>query len=431
MKIASGALAFLLYACGVMALLLASGCDADKKKEAAALPPPLVGVMTVEARDVPITLTYVGQTEGSRAVEVRAQVSGILMKRAYKEGQYVKQGDLLFEIEPDTYKAAVQQAQGVMAQAQAKFTQARQDLNRVRPLYARNAVSQKDRDDAQASFNSAKADLDAAKAALNEAEIKLGYAYVTAPVSGYASQEYRTVGNLITAGSQDGSLLTVVNQVNPIYANFSVPSPQFMRLRALAVQKRLVEDGITAQISLADGTVYDKKGTITFIDKQVNPGTSVVASRAEFENPDLFVLPGQFVRVTISGLVLKNAILVPQQAVIQTQKGSMVVVVKDGKAEMRPVDLGDNYGDSFLLNKGLEPGERIVIEGGNKAVPGQPVRVEEAKAPQSAPLPNQPVSPEDGAPHAGTSASSGTGATSRTAPSSAAPAGTTLSGKAE
>ncbi len=426
MKIASGALAFLLYACGVMTLLLASGCDADKKKEAAALPPPLVGVMAVEARDVPITLTYVGQTEGSRAVEVRAQVSGILMKRAYKEGQYVKQGDLLFEIEPDTYKAAVQQAQGVMAQAQAKFTQARQD--RVRPLYARNAVSQKDRDDAQASFNSAKADLDAAKAALNEAEIKLGYAYVTAPVSGYASQEYRTVGNLITAGSQDGSLLTVVNQVNPIYANFSVPSPQFMRLRALAVQKRLVEDGITAQISLADGTVYDKKGTITFIDKQVNPGTSVVASRAEFENPDLFVLPGQFVRVTISGLVLKNAILVPQQAVIQTQKGSMVVVVKDGKAEMRPVDLGDNYGDSFLLNKGLEPGERIVID---KAVPGQPVRVEEAKAPQSAPLPDQPVSPEEGAPHAGTPASSGTGATSGTAPSSAAPAGATLSGKAE
>lgn len=420
MKIASGALACLLYAFGVTALLLASGCDADKKKEAAALPPPLVGVMAVQARDVPISLTYVGQTEGSRAVEVRAQVSGILMKRAYKEGQYVKQGDLLFEIEPDTYRAAVQQAKGVMAQAQAKFTQARQDLNRVRPLYARNAVSQKDRDDAQAAFNSAKADLDAAKAALNEAEIKLGYAFVTAPVSGYASQEYRTVGNLITAGSQDGSLLTVVNQVDPIYANFSVPSPQFMRLRALAAQKRLVEDGVTARISLADGTVYGRQGTITFIDKQVNPGTSVVASRAEFENPDLFVLPGQFVRVTISGLVLKNAILIPQQAVIQTQKGSMVVVVgKDGKAEMRPVDLGDNYGDSFLLNKGLEPGERIVIEGGNKAVPGQPVRVEEVKAPQPAPLPDQPVSP--GGPSAGTPASSAT----------AAPAGASASGKAE
>lgn len=427
MKIASGALA-LLYACGVAAFLLASGCDADKKRQAADLPPPLVGVMDVQARDVPISLTYVGQTEGSRAVEVRAQVSGILMKRAYKEGQYVKQGELLFEIEPDTYRAAVQQAKGVMAQAQAKFTQARQDLNRVRPLYARNAVSQKDRDDAQAAFNSARADLDAAKAALNEAEIKLGYAYVTAPVSGYASQEYRTVGNLITAGSQDGSLLTMVNQVDPIYANFSVPSPQFMRLRALAAQKRLAEEGITAQISLADGTVYEKKGTITFIDKQVNPGTSVVASRAEFENPDLFVLPGQFVRVTISGLVLKNAILVPQQAVIQTQKGSMVVVVgKDDKAEMRPVDLGDNYGDSFLLNKGLEPGERIVIEGGNKAVPGQPVRVQEARIPQSAPIPDQPASPDEAAAPAGTASPSGAAASSAPSASSGSP----VSGKAE
>lgn len=433
MKMASGiSLAFVLRACGFLALLLAVGCDSDKKTPAAALPPPLVGVMTVEARDVPVSFTYVGQTEGSRAVEVRAQVSGILMKRAYKEGQYVKQGDLLFEIEPDTYKAAVQQAKGVMAQAQAKFTQARQDLNRVRPLYARNAVSQKDRDDAQAAFNSARADLDAAKAALNEAEIKLGYAYVTAPVSGYASQEYRTVGNLITAGSQDGSLLTVVNQVDPIYANFSVPSPQFMRLRALAAQKRLVEDGVTAEISLADGTVYPRKGSITFIDKQVNPGTSVVASRAEFDNPDLFVLPGQFVRVTLSGMVLKNAILVPQQAVIQTQKGSMVVVVgKDDKAEMRPVDLGDNYGDSFLLNKGLEPGERIVIEGGNKAVPGQPVRVEEAKAPQSAPLPDQPVSPGEPSASAKEPASSGTASPSGAAASSAAPAGTSASGKAE
>lgn len=386
-------------------LFFLGGCDDEKGERAASLPPPLVSVMTIEARDVPISFTYVGQTEGSRAVEVRAQVSGILMKRAYKEGQYVKQGQLLFEIEPDTYKAAVQQAKGGMEQAQAKFTQARQDLNRVKPLYAKNAVSQKDRDDAQAAFNSAKADLDAAKAALNEAEIKLGYAYVTAPVSGYASQEYRTVGNLITAGSQDGSLLTVVNQVNPIYANFSVSSPQFMRLRALAHEGRLVDDGMTAKISLADGTAYDKTGSITFVDKQVNPGTSVVASRAEFDNPDLFVLPGQFVRVSVSGMILKNAVLVPQQAIIQTQKGSMVVVVgKDDKAEMRAVDLGDNYGDSFLLNKGLEPGERIVIEGGNKAVPGQPVRVQEGKAPQPAPLPDQPASPESSAP-AGTSAS--------------------------
>lgn len=271
-------LSLMVSVCTLFALLLVGGCKSEEKGRTASLPPPLVGVMTVEERNVPVSFTYAGQTEGSRAVEVRAQVSGILMRRAYDEGQYVKQGQLLFEIEPDTYRAALRQANGVMEQAQAKFTQA-----------------------------------------------------------------------------------------------------------------RLKSDGTVAEITLADGTVYQTKGVITFIDKQVNTNTSVVAARAEFVNPDLFVLPGQFVRVTLSGMELVNAILIPQQAVIQTQKGSMVVVIGEGdKAEMRPVDLGDNYGDSFLLNKGVKAGERIVVEGGNKAVPGQPVRIQQASV-QDAKLPDQPV----------------------------------------
>lgn len=383
-------LSLLMSACMVFVLSLTGGCKSDDKTQAASLPPPLVGVMTVEARNVPITYTYVGQTEGSRAVEVRAQVSGILMRRAYDEGAYVKQGQLLFEIEPDTYKAALRQAKGAMEQAQAKFTQAKQDLNRVLPLYAKNAVSQKDRDDAQAAYNSAKADLDSAKATVNEAEIKLSYAYVTAPVSGDTSREYHTVGNLITAGSQDSSLLTVINQNNPIYANFAIPSPQFMRIRVLLRERRLKAENAVAELALADGSVYETLGKINFVDKAVNATTSVVAARAEFANPDLFVLPGQFVRVSIKGMELVNAILIPQQAVIQTQKGSMVVVVdKDNKVEMRAVDLGDNYGDGFLLNKGLQPGERIITEGSNKAIPGQPVRIKEAPV-QNAPLQDQP-----------------------------------------
>lgn len=266
-------LSLMVSVCTLFALLLVGGCKSEEKGRTASLPPPLVGVMTVEERNVPVSFTYAGQTEGSRAVEVRAQVSGILMRRAYDEGQYVKQGQLLFEIEPDTYRAALRQANGVMEQAQAKFTQARQNLNRVLPLYKKNAVSQKDRDDAQAAYDSAKADLDSAKAAVSEAEIKLSHAYVTAPVAGFASREYRTVGNLITAGSQDGSLLTVVNQNDPIYANFAIPSPQFMRLRALQEQGRLKSDGTVAEITLADGTVYQTKGVITFIDKQVNTNT--------------------------------------------------------------------------------------------------------------------------------------------------------------
>lgn len=374
-------------------LLSTGGCSSDAPTGSQARPAPLVGVMTVEARDVPVDNTFVGQTESSKAVEVRAQVSGILMRRAYDEGQYVKQGQLLFEIEPDTYKAALAQAKGVMAQAQAKFVQAKQDLDRVIPLYAKNAVSQRDRDTAQAAYNTAKADLDSAKAAVNEAEIKLGYAYVTAPVSGFTGREYRTVGNLITAGAQDGSLLTVVNQLDPMYANFSIPSPQFMRMRTLEAAGRLKMGKIVAELILADGTPYSRKGEVTFVDKQVNPGTSVVASRAEFSNPDNLVLPGQFVRVKITGPVLINALLIPQKSVIQTQKGSMVVVVgPDNKAEMRSVKLGDNYGDAFLVDEGLKSGERIVVEGSNKAVPGQPLRIKDAPAETGTQPGEQPVS---------------------------------------
>lgn len=390
MKMLPGAPLSLLLSVVVSCLALLGGCRSEEKAQTASFPPPLVGVMTVEARDVPVTYTYVGQTVGSRAVEVRAQVSGILMRRAYDEGAYVQKGQLLFEIEPDTYKAALRQAKGSMEQVQARFTQARQNLNRVLPLYAKNAVSQKDRDDAQAAFDGAKADLDSARAAVSEAEIKLSYAYVTAPVTGFTSREYHTVGNLITAGSQESSLLTVINQNNPIYANFAIPSPQFMRIRVLYKQGRMKIDNATAELALADGSVYGTPGKINFVDTAVNASTSVVAARAEFANPDMLVLPGQFVRVSIKGLELIGAIMVPQQAVIQTQKGSMVVVVdKDNRASMRLVDLGDNYGDAFLLNKGLESGERIVIEGGNKAVPGQPVRVKEAK-PAGAKIADQP-----------------------------------------
>lgn len=357
------------------ATFLAAGCSSDKAAPQAR-PQASVGVMTVQARDTPIFPTYVGQTEGSQAVEVRAQVSGILTSRTYEEGRRVEQGQLLFTIEPDTYKANLAQAEGVQAQAQAKFVQAKQDLDRIRPLYAKNAVSQRDRDQAQAAYNAAKADLDSARAAVDDAKIKLGYAYVTAPVSGFTSKEYRSVGNLITAGAGNESRLTVINKIDPIYANFSIPSPDYMHMQVLHSQGRLRFDKQEAALDLADGSRYPLPGAINFVDKQVNPGTSVVAARAEFPNTDHLVLPGQFVRVTISGPVLVNAILIPQQAVLQTQKGSMVVVVGENDiAEMRPVKLGQTYGGDFLVDDGLKPGERIVIEGTNKAQPGQPVHI--------------------------------------------------------
>lgn len=358
------------------------GLVSCSSNEQTSMPPPLVETIIIESKDTPIVLTFVGQTEGSRAVEVRAQVSGILMNRAYEEGQYVEQGQLLFEIEPDTYKANLEQAQSMMEQAKAKFIQAQQERDRILPLYKKNAVSQKERDSSVASYNAAKADLDAAKAEVTEAKIKLGYAYVKSPVSGYASKENKTIGNLITTDSSGDNLLTVVNQVNPIYANFSIPSPQYMHIKTLKSEGLLTIDNLTATITLADGSTYKEAGKVTFIDKQVNPSTSVVAARAEFVNPDAHVLPGQFIRVNVQGLILVNAILIPQKALIQTQKGTMVATInKENKVEMRSVKLGQNYGENFLVYSGLSNGDQLIIEGNNKAVPGQPVRIKGSAQP--------------------------------------------------
>jgi len=345
-----------------------------------AMPPPLVEVITLKKETVPVNNTYVGQTEGSNAVEVRAQVSGILMKRTYKEGNHVNKGDVLFEIEPDTYNAMLGRARGAFAQTQARYTQARQTLNRILHLYKQKAVSQQDRDNAQAGFNAAKADMEAAKAAVTEAEIQLAYAYVTAPVSGFTSKAYRSIGNLISPNSADGSLLTVINTLNPMYVNFAISSPEYMEQRELVAKGRMRIPERKAELTI-NGIVYSMLGDITFMDTQVNPTTSVIDWRASFPNPGAELYPGQFARVRILGPELIDAIMVPQRAILQTQQGTVVIVVNEKNiAEYRPVKFSYNVGELRLMDEGLEEGDRIIIEGLNKVRPGSPVTIMPDKA---------------------------------------------------
>jgi len=356
-------------------LVIASFTVGCSSADAPKMPPPLVKVLTLKKETIPVNNTYVGQTEGSNAVEVRAQVSGILMKRTYKEGDHVNKGDVLFEIEPDTYNAMLGRARGVFAQTQAIYTQARQTLNRVLPLYKQNAVSQQDRDNAQAAFNAAKADREAAKAAVTEAEIQLAYAYVTAPVSGFTSKAYRSIGNLISPNSADGSLLTVVNTLNPMYVNFAVSSPEYMEQRELVAKGRMRIPQRSAEL-IINGIVYSMQGEITFMDTQVNPTTSVIDWRASFPNPGAELYPGQFARVRILGPELIEAIMVPQRAILQTQQGTVVIVVNEKNiAEYRPVKLSYSVGELRLMDEGLKEGERIIIEGLNKVRPGSPVTI--------------------------------------------------------
>ncbi len=378
-----------LISCLSLVLVLSTLTACSEEKKSGGMPPPLVSVMTMKKENVPVNRVYVGQTEGSNSVEVRAQVSGILMKRTYEEGQRVKQGDVLFEIEPDTYKAALDRAKGTLAQTQALYTQAQQTLNRVLPLYKQNAVSQQDRDNAQAAFNAAKADVEAARAAVTEAEIELAHAYVKAPVTGYTSKAYYSMGNLI---SEEGSLLTVMNTIDPIYANFAISSPEYMEEQKLIAEGRMRIPYRKAELIINNMT-YETPGEIVFMDSQVNPTTSVIDWRASFPNPNAQILPGQFARVRIIGPELVDALMVPQRAILQTQGGTMVIVVKENNiAEYRPVTFSYSIGEMRLVESGLSEGERIIVEGVNKVRPNSPVRLAPPKTEADA---QQEAAPKD------------------------------------
>ncbi|MBO4334551.1 MAG: efflux RND transporter periplasmic adaptor subunit [Desulfovibrio sp.] len=338
-------------------------------------PVALVRTMTVETKDIAPIADFVGKTAGSLSVQVRAQVEGILRKRNYREGDMVKKGDVLFEIAPEIYKANFDQAKAKTEQCRAEYENARLELNRVMNLFKQNAVSQKTRDQAVSSANSTKANLEAAEANQEDAKIKLDYAYVTAPVTGYTSKEYQTEGNLIsTAG--DASLLTEIVQLDPIYVDFSLPHMTLLKMQSLVTRGFANwTDKPKTKIRFADDSVYEHEGEINFFDHKVDPVTSVVRARASFPNPEGLVLPGQFVRIAIKGPVLSKAIIIPKSSILQTQQGTMVMVVdKENKVMSREVKVLMNIDDNAVLEKGLKAGERIVIEGIGKIRDGQTVR---------------------------------------------------------
>lgn len=357
----------------VLGLCLALvACGDDKKAQQPDMRPP-VAVFDVTAADAPWPAEYQAQASGSRAVEVRSRVEAIIEKRLYEEGDFVKQGQLLFQLERDQFEAKVQQAQ-------AQFNNAEREWKRIRPLYEKNAVSQKDRDAARAAYETTKAELRTAK-------INLDYTQVTAPVSGFSSKENFTPGNLVS----NNSLLTYVNQTDPMYIDFSIAAPERMTRQQLAAAGRLEfpeNNRYKARLRLLDGSMYKGEGEVTFIDSQVQPTTGVIQARAVFDNADGHIMPGQYVRLYMEGDILKNAVLIPQKCVILTQKGAMVMALdKEDKVYALPVGLSVAVGDKYLVVSGLKGGERIVSEGIVKARPGTVVRVQNAGAQQPSQAP--------------------------------------------
>jgi len=346
-------------------------------------PPAPVSAVAVQPRTLPVSWEYVGQTTGSKDVEVRARVTGILEAKLYVEGSAVKAGQPLFTIDPKPLEAQAAAARAEVARAEAQLAQAEREAARLKPLAERRAVGQKEADDAMSAADLARASLKAAQAKLAEVELNLGYTRVTAPVAGLSSRAMKSEGSLVTANE---TLLTVISQVDPIWVPFNVSENERLAIDASVAAGRLVlpkDNGYEVTVKLADGTVFPRPGRITFADTRVNPATGSYEMRAELPNRDLALKPGQFVRVQLRGAVRRDAIAVPQAAVLDGPQGKFVYVPgkdKDGRdvALPRPVTVGPwveaDGANLWIVETGLAAGDRVIVDGMARLLaPGSPI----------------------------------------------------------
>jgi len=364
--------------------LFATVSQAADAPAAPAPPPPEVTVEVAKAETFPIVLEYSGRTAGYREVQVRAQVSGILQQRTYEEGSKVKAGQVLFRIDPRPYQAALMRANGALAQAQARYRQTDRDLKRIRELQKKGFASESELDNAVSNFEQSKANVEAAKADVETSQINLDYTTVVAPISGITSKQTVSEGSLVVASDPNASLLTQLTQLDPLYVNFAYPDTAAERLRE-GVQSGKVSmpsDGkLFAQLKFGDGSDYPLEGRVDFTDSFVSSGTGTVSARAVVPNPNQNLLPGQFMRVVIKGLTRANAITVPERALLQGPKGTFVYVVDEqGLAHARQVTTGPTSEGRWVIEAGLNVGDKVIVEGVLKVRPESPVKASEAKA---------------------------------------------------
>jgi len=378
------------------AMLSNGGCGKDEKKDAPR-PPAEVTVLTVAARDVPISSVFVAQTQSSQAVTIAARVSGFLDKRVYTEGAVVKAGQVLFRMDQKPFQAQVDAQAAALQRNQAALEVAAANLKRTKPLAEQNALSQKDLDDAQGQYEQAQAAVAQGKAQLEEAKLNLSYTTITSPVDGVSSFAAVADGTYV---NPQNSQLTTVSVLTPMWINFSVSENEMERIRNEVRKGQLkLPDGnqFIVEIELVDGSVFPNKGKITFADPSYNSQTGTFLIRASVDNPNGLLRPNQYVRTRLIGAVRPNAILVPQRAVQQGAKGHFVWVVdKGGKAELRPVVVGDWYGDNWFIAQGLAAGDQVVVDGALRLAPDAPVKAT-AYVPKPESLEASPVSRPTGA----------------------------------
>jgi membrane fusion protein, multidrug efflux system len=345
---------------------------ACKKAAPPAYPPPAVTVLKVEPETVEAKLDYVGQAEASKAVEVRSQITGVIVARPYTEGTDVAQGTVLYRIDPTTYEAALRSAQGTLANAQARLANAQRNLNRVQPLLAEHAVAQMDVDNAETELQQARAGVDQARGAVDEAKKNFDDTFVRAQISGRAGRALLVLGARVTGPSD---LLTTIEQVDPIYVSFNPSDRDVLAWRHNDATRKLIAGGkLKVAITLADKSTFPHTGVVSFVDQSVQYNTGTLLLRATVPNPEHILLPGQFVRVKPLGITRDSALLVPQRAVQQGLAGTFVYLLgPNNTATARDVSATSWDGGRWLIDQGLKPGDQVIVDGALKVGPGRPV----------------------------------------------------------
>jgi membrane fusion protein (multidrug efflux system) len=390
-----------------IALLLACG-PAEKP----APPPPEVLVLPATVRDVPVVTEWLGTTEGSVDADIRAQVAGYLVSRDYEEGQVVAKGELLFQIDPRTFKAALDEAKGELGRAQAELERARLDVARYTPLVKEGAVSRQELDNAVQRLRADEAAVQSARAAVEKADIDLGFSAIRSPIDGIAGVAKAQLGDFV--GPNDPNPLTRVSTLDPIRVSIQISEQEYLRFFPAfqeAVQKKNFREG-ALELMLADGSVFPYRGTGYPAGREVDPRTGTITVKGIFPNPQQLLRPGQYARIRVETSVLANAVVVPQRAIQELQgMAQLAVVGPEDKIELRTVVTGPTWGTLRVIQKGVAPGDRVVVEGFQKVRPemvvaAKPAPAELAGAPPSPsvaspPPPTAPTAPPPAPPTGG------------------------------
>lgn len=350
--------ALALSSCGKGGDAAQGGQPADREA-----PAPVVGVVTVHPQTVALTVELPGRLESLRTADVRAQVGGIIQKRLFQEGSYVRAGQPLYQIDSSTYEASLESARAQLATAQATLAKADADLARYKPLVSADAISKQEYDAAVTAKRSAEAGVKAAQAAIKSAGISLNRSRITAPISGFIGQSKVSEGTLLNAG--DVTVLATIRQTNPMYVNVTQSASEVMKLRRqIAEGKLLAADGaIAVGIKFDDGTVYPEKGRLLFADPTVDESTGQITLRAAVPNDQNILMPGLYVRVLMDQVAVDNAFVVPQQAVTRGTKDTVMIVNAQGGMEPREVTVAQQQGANWIVTSGLKDGDKVVVEG--------------------------------------------------------------------